>query len=465
MKNIACQVSLRPTAVSRPCSVDPRNIRVLALFTVTYEQTVEYLYGIQLFGIKLGLQNVRALLKLMGDPHETPPLAGRFIHIAGTNGKGSVAAMLSAIGQRAGLRVGLYTSPHLVSFCERIQVNNQPIPEADVVRLVGEIRPLMQRVAEIPEHAHPTFFEAITAIALRYFQERRCDLVIWETGMGGRLDATNVVTPMVSVITNVQNDHALYLGDTIPKIAREKAGVIKPGVPVVTAAADPAALEVIAQTAAEVQAPLTVVQASDCQPLGDDLRGQRIRIGGIECMIPLVGAHQVLNAATAVTAARLALKVSDEMICEGLARTRWPGRFHVLPGQPVVVLDGAHNPGAAEVLGATLKRHFQGQRVTMILGILRDKDREGICRALVPHATEVLTVRVPSERSSSPAELVEICRRVAPNVRVHNANTVAAALEECEEFDGVVVVTGSLFLVGETLALVQRRRMEAGINQ
>ncbi|MBI5685897.1 MAG: bifunctional folylpolyglutamate synthase/dihydrofolate synthase [Verrucomicrobia bacterium] len=432
---------------------------------MTYEQTVEYLYGIQLFGIKLGLENIRALLALMGNPHETSPLAGRFIHVAGTNGKGSVAAMLNAIGQRAGLRVGLYTSPHLVSFCERIQVNSQPIPQADVVRLVGEIRPLMQRVAEMPEHAHPTFFEAITAMALRYFQERRCELVVWETGMGGRLDATNVVTPSVSVITNVQLDHAAYLGDTVAKIAVEKAGIIKPGVPVVTATADMAALEVIARTAAEAHAPLTVVRPGGCQPLGDDLRGQRIRVGGIECMIPLVGAHQVMNAATAVTTARLALKVSDEMICEGLARTRWPGRFHMLPGKPVVVLDGAHNLAAAEALGTTLERHFHGQRLTLILGILRDKDCEGVCRVLAPRATEVLTVRVPSERTASPAELTEICRRVAPGVRVHNANTVAAALEECNDHDGVVLVTGSLFLVGETLALVQRRRLEAGLNQ
>jgi len=445
--------------------VDPPRARVLASHAVTYEQTVEYLYGIQLFGIKLGLQNVRALLALMGNPHEMPPLAGRFIHIAGTNGKGSVAAMLNAIGQRAGLRVGLYTSPHLVSFCERIQVNNQPIAEADVVRLVSEIRPLMQRLAEMPEHAHPTFFEAITAMALRYFQERRCELVVWETGMGGRLDATNVVTPLVSVITNIQNDHAAYLGDTLAKIAMEKAGVIKPGVPVVTAAADAAALEVIARTAAEARAPLTVIRPDDCQHLGDDLCGQRIRVCGIECAVPLLGAHQATNAATAVTAARLALKVPDEMIRQGLARTRWPGRFHVLSGEPTAVLDGAHNPAAAEVLAATLERHFPGQRVTLILGILRDKDREGICRVLAPRAAEVLTVRVPSERTTNPAELAEICRRVAPGVPVRNANTVAAALEEYDMQSSVVLVTGSLFLVGETLALVQRRRLEAGINQ
>jgi dihydrofolate synthase/folylpolyglutamate synthase len=432
---------------------------------VTYEQTVEYLYGIQLFGIKLGLENIRALLALMGNPHETPPLAGRFIHIAGTNGKGSVAAMLSAIGQRAGLRVGLYTSPHLVSFCERIQVNNQPIPEADVVRLVGEIRPLMQRVAGMPERAHPTFFEAITALALRYFQERRCDLVIWETGMGGRLDATNVVTPMVSVITNIQLDHAAYLGDTIPKIAAEKAGIIKPRVPVVTAAADMGALVVIGRAATQLHAPLTVVKPSDCQPIGEDLRGQRVRVGELECMVPLLGSYQAVNAATAVTTARLALKVPDEMICEGLARTRWPGRFHILPGEPPVVLDGAHNPAAAEELRETLARHFRGRRLTLVLGILRDKDREGFCRALLPCVDEVLTVRVASERTTNPAELVELCRKLAPTIPVRNANTLAAALEECTEESGVVVVTGSLFLVGETLALTQRRRMDVGLNQ
>ena len=438
---------------------------MVASAAVTYEQTVEYLYGLQLFGIKLGLDNIRALLALMDNPHETPPLAGRFIHVAGTNGKGSVAAMLNAIGQRAGLRVGLYTSPHLVSFCERIQVNNQPIPEADVVRLTGEIRPLMERVARLPERAHPTFFEAVTAMALRYFQERRCELVVWETGMGGRLDATNVVTPMVSVITNIQFDHAAYLGDTISKIAAEKAGIIKRGVPVVTAAADMEALTVIGRAAARMRAPLTVVKPADCQSLGGDLRGQRVRVGEVECIVPLVGAYQAVNAATAVAAARLALGVSDEMICEGLARTRWAGRFHVMQGEPTVVLDGAHNPAAAGELRATLERHFGGRRITLVLGLLRDKDREGFCRALLPCAAEVLTVRVASERAAEPAELAALCRQVAPTVLTRNANTLAAALEECNDESRVVVVTGSLFLVGEMLALTQRRRMEAGVNQ
>jgi len=432
---------------------------------VNYEQTVEYLFGICLFGVKLGLENIRALLRLMGDPHATPALAGRFIHIAGTNGKGSVAAMLNAIAQRAGFRVGLYTSPHLVSFCERIQVNSHPMDRADLVRLVSEIRPLMQQVAAMPGHAHPTFFEAVTAVALRYFQEQRCDLVIWETGMGGRLDATNVVTPLTTVITNVQRDHAAYLGETIPQIAIEKAGIIKPGVPVVTAAADPEALAVITRTAQEARAPLTLVRREDYRDLGESSGGQHVRINGLDCAVPLLGPHQALNAATAVPAARIALKVSDDVLRQGLAATYWPGRFQIFPGKPALVVDGAHNPAAADALRATLQQHFGEQAMTIILGILRDKDREAICRSLAPGATEVLTVRVPSERTSNPVELAEICRGAVPQVPARNANTLAAALEETRNRDGVVVVTGSLYLVGEALALLEGRHVEAGLNQ
>ena len=439
---------------------------------MNYEQTVEYLYGIRLFGIKLGLENIRALLRLMGDPHATPPLGGRFIHIAGTNGKGSVAAMLNAIGQRAGFRVGLYTSPHLVSFCERIQVNNRPIDRADLVRLVSEIRPLMQQVAAMPDHAHPTFFEAVTAVALRYFQEHRCDLVVWETGMGGRLDATSVVTPLVNVITNVQRDHAAYLGETIPQIAAEKAGIITTGAPVVTAAADPEALDVITRAANEAHAPLTVVRREDYRDLGEGAGGQHVRMNpggfrgsGLDCTVPLLGPHQAINAATAVAAARIALGVSDDVLRQGLAATHWPGRFQVIPGKPTLVVDGAHNPAAAEALRATLQQHFGQQPLTIILGILRDKDCEAFCRSLVPGATEVLTVRVPSERTSNPVELAEICHRVAPQVPARNANTLAAALEETRGRDGVVVVTGSLYLVGEALALLEGRPVEAGLNQ
>lgn len=237
-----------------------------------YQQALEFLYGLQVFGTKFGLENPRRFAELAGNPQKSL----RFIHVAGTNGKGSTCAMLESIYRGAGLRVGLYTSPHLVRFGERIQVNRQLISEADIVRLVDEARGWLKG---FPKTNHPTFFEVVTVIALRYFAEQRCDLVIWETGMGGRLDATNIVTPMASVITNVDFDHQQWLGDTIEKIAFEKAGIIKPRVPVITAAAG-AALKVIERVARDLDAPLSVVT----------------KPAEIE---PLPGKHQRMNAAVA----------------------------------------------------------------------------------------------------------------------------------------------------------------------
>ena len=216
-----------------------------------YPEAIEYLRGIQMFGARFGLETTRRLAALAGNPHERL----RFIHVAGTNGKGSTCAMLESIYRQSGLRVGLFTSPHLVSFAERIQVNREWIPETEIVRLVEE---LQRWLAEFPKETHPTLFEVVTVMALRWFDEQQCDLVIWETGLGGRLDATNIVSPLASVITNIGFDHQQWLGDTFDKIAAEKAGIIKPGVPVITAATPGRGLEVIAQTAQRVGAPLTL---------------------------------------------------------------------------------------------------------------------------------------------------------------------------------------------------------------
>src|SRR6266403_735027 len=221
---------------------------------MTYPETINYLYDIRLFGQKLGLETMRYLLRLMGDPQNSL----RFIHIAGTNGKGSVAAMLHAVLSEAGYKTGLYTSPHLVSFCERFQINGRPIAEPDVVRLVEDLKPLLEKVAAHPEFRAPTFFEAVTAIALQYFREQKIDVVVWETGLGGRLDATNVVTPLVSVITNIAFEHIQTPGETLAQIASEKAGIIKPRVPVVTATSDPDALAVIRGQAALLDCPVTI---------------------------------------------------------------------------------------------------------------------------------------------------------------------------------------------------------------
>ena len=271
---------------------------------MTYTETIDFLYGIRLFGQKLGLETMQYLLRLMGDPQDSL----RFIHIAGTNGKGSVAAMLQAVLSGAGYRTGLYTSPHLVSFCERFQIDGQCIPESEVVRLVEKIRPVLEEVGAHPEFRAPTFFEAVTAIALQYFREQNVDIVVWETGLGGRLDATNVVTPLVSVITNIAFDHTQYLGETLEQIAMEKCGIIKPGVPVVTAAAATEALAVIRKTSAVQGSNLTAVgEGIQATRLHEDEQCQRLEVTGTRqtygpLTIPLLGAHQTLNCVTAVAA-------------------------------------------------------------------------------------------------------------------------------------------------------------------
>jgi dihydrofolate synthase/folylpolyglutamate synthase len=422
---------------------------------VTYPETIEYLYGIRLFGQKLGLETMQYLLRLMGDPQRSL----RFIHIAGTNGKGSVAAMLSAVLSTAGHKTGLYTSPHLVSFCERFQINGQAIPEADVVRLVEEIRPVLERVGANPEFRAPTFFEAVTAIALRYFAEQKVDVVVWETGLGGRLDATNVIVPLVSVVTNIAFDHTQYLGETLAQIATEKCGIIKPGVPVVTAAAAEEALQVIRNTAAAQGSALTVVGRDvGATRLSEDEQCQRVELTGTRwsygpLTIPLLGAHQTINCATAVAALEASgVPVDAKQVTEGLTRTAWPGRFQIVHHDPMVVLDGAHNAAAAERLAATLREHFAGRKLTLILGVLRDKNYDQMCQILAPLAVRVVCVPVNSERTSEPDQLARWCKAANPGARITVERDLSAAYAQARnEGADTITIAGSLFLVGEAL--------------
>lgn len=388
---------------------------------MTYRETIDYLFGIRRFGQKLGLETMRELVRRLGDPHREL----KFIHVAGTNGKGSVAAMSHAALTAAGVRTGLYTSPHLVSFCERFQLNQNPIRPADIVRLVARIRPVAEVVGADAAFRLPTFFEFVTALALEYFREQRAEVVVWETGLGGRLDATNVVTPLVAVITSLGLEHTQYLGPTLVDIAREKCGIIKPGVPVVSAPQTPEALAVIRETAARQQSALTVVAPP--WPAYD---------------IPLVGDHQRMNCGIAVAALRASgVPVPEPALRAGLSRTRWPGRFQVVGD---VVLDGAHNPPAAEWLATTVRARYPERPVLLILGVLQDKDFPRMCRILAPLATRILCCPVRNERSCDPRELA---RQFA---RAHVCPDVAAALRERRDGE-LAVVTGSLFLVGEAL--------------
>jgi len=402
-----------------------------------YPEAIQFLYDLRLFGAKFGLENTFQLTALAGNPQEKL----RFIHVAGTNGKGSTCAMLESIYRSAGLRVGLFTSPHLVSFRERIQVNRRLIGENEVVRLVEELRPLLRH---FPDGHHPTFFEVVTVMALKHFAEQHCDLVIWETGLGGRLDATNIVKPLASVITNIQFDHQQWLGDSLEKIAFEKAGIIKPGVPAITATEEPDALAVIEQTARTKNAPLTRVRSSE--------------FGVRSSELPLLGEHQKLNAALALATVEVLqnqIRVAEKEMCTGLANVIWPGRLQLVTRESgrKILLDGAHNPAGAKALREALEKNFPMTKRTLVLGVLQDKDWQHICETLAPLAAQIFTVPVFSERSANPNELAEACQKINPSAEITACNSLGNALDK-PAGDEFVVITGSLYLVGEALELL-----------
>jgi dihydrofolate synthase/folylpolyglutamate synthase len=404
---------------------------------MTYSEAIDFLYRLRFFGLKLGLENTLRLAERAGHPHHRL----RFIHVAGTNGKGSTCAMLEAVYREAGLRTGLFTSPHLVNFSERIQINRQPIAAEDVVRLVERAR---DRLALFPADQHPTFFEVVVMMALEYFAEQRCELVIWETGMGGRLDATNIVTPLASIITNIQYDHQKWLGTTRAEIAAEKAGIIKPTVPVLTATDEADALQVIAEIAGERQAPLTIVD-----------RHHPAYAAAAGLPLPLPGEHQRQNAALAIATVdvlQTTIPVSHDQLQQGLRRVHWPGRLQMIerPGGRRLLLDGAHNLAGATSLKQALARDHSGRPLTLILGILEDKDWQHMGGLLAPLAERVLCVPVRSERTAAPADLADSCREANPRAQVQVCAGVAEALERSAG-DAFTLVAGSLYLVGEVM--------------
>lgn len=404
---------------------------------MTYAEGVAYLYSLRQFGMKLGLEKTLRLAELAGRPQDRL----RFIHVAGTNGKGSTCALLESIYRRSGRKTGLFTSPHLVSFTERIRINGQPVTPLRVARAVENLR---TRIESMGEPDPPTFFECVTVMAMEIFAESACDVVIWETGMGGRLDATNIVTPLASLITTIDFDHEAWLGSTLGAIAGEKAGIIKPGVPALTAVVDPEALEVIRRAAREKGSPL--IELAD---------GEEERVLG--ALRPaLRGRHQRRNAALACLAVEVlqrALPVTPAVVGEGLSQAEWLGRIQrIQRGERVFWVDGAHNPAGARALRETLGDCDEaGRRRVLIFGALADKDWGEMLRVLAPLFSKVFLVPVGSSRSASPAELG---RELEGGVN----REICGSLEECFHRvpDSVeVVICGSLYLVGQALRWLQ----------
>ncbi len=393
-----------------------------------YRESLSWLFQTQRFGIKLGLENSLRLFQAL----DVPPPNERIIHVAGTNGKGSVCALLESVCRAAGYRTGLFTSPHLITFRERIQVNGELISEEAVARGLEKIRAL---VADWDPH--PTFFEITTALALDHFREKKVEIVILETGMGGRLDATNAVQPVVSVLTPIDFDHQKWLGHSLAEIAREKAGIIKPGVPVVSALQRPEAETVIRERATELEAPLDFVR----HPL------QRLPVG-------LGGTHQQENAALALSALHTAkVEVNEEAIARGLAAVVWPARFQRWKERTII--DGAHNPSSARILAQTWRDTFGDRQATVILAVLEEKDVTEICRALAPIARRWLLPSIRSARALSPASLRLTIQEEEPEAPAAVMPSFGAAWEEAERDTAPILITGSLHFAGEALAFLR----------
>lgn len=436
---------------------------------MAYRETVDYLYGLERFGMKLGLDTIRTLLERLGNPQD----AWRSLHVAGTHGKGSVCAFLEAALREAGHRVGLYTSPHLVRFNERIRVDGREISDAEVVRLTEEIRPHAEAMAAARQAMQPTFFEFTTALACRYFRDRNVDLAVLEVGMGGRLDATNVVQPEVAVITRLDLEHTQHLGHTLERIAAEKAGIIKPGVPVWTV--DQPALPVLRTVAAQADAPLAVVgQDLHVTRTSWNLAGQELHVenGRRQTLhIPLLGGYQTENAALAYGALTTLQEGGWHLprgaLTRGFRTTRWPARLELLHHRPTILLDATHTVEGAARLREALDALFPSRRVLLVLGILNDKDLAGMATHLRPRSDVVIATQ-PETPRALPAEAVAAA---FPASSAQVVRPVAQAVERAlalAEVDDVVLITGSLYTAGEasgTVAAWRRHRGERVVQR
>ncbi len=426
-----------------------------------HDETMRGLYGLKRLGIRPGLRSIEALLRELGNPEKSL----RAVHIAGTNGKGSTAAMIDSVARAAGLCSGLYTSPHLTDFCERIQVSGRPIDRPALTRLAQMVLDAARRLRR-SRGLEVTFFEAATAIAFLYFREEGVEIGVLETGMGGRLDATNVLTPLVSVITDVEMDHTEYLGHNIRAIAGEKAGIIKSGVPLVTGVMACEAAEVLEESAVEAGGVKVLC-------LGRDFDYEESAEGGLvyegpgfsleDLCLGLRGRFQKRNAALAITVLSLLSahypSIDETAIRRGLKEVRWPGRFEEINATPLVIADGAHNEAGARALSLALEEALpSGTRVTLVAGVSRGKDARGILCPLLPIARRVILTVASTDRALPARELSEAARALGREclVRPHVSEALSKAKEGLLPGE-VILVTGSLFVVGEAREFFMKR--------
>jgi dihydrofolate synthase/folylpolyglutamate synthase len=420
----------------------------------SYTSCLKTLYSLRRYGIILGLDIIENILKGVGNPQNN----FNTIHVAGTNGKGSIASALSTILHKAGYKVGLYTSPHLVRFNERICIDNQPVSDEDVVASYNAVKNVYYGSRE------PTFFEFNTAMAFYEFGKHNVEWAVIETGMGGRLDATNIITPALSIITNISLEHKLYLGNTISEITREKGGIIKKGVPVVTGVTQKNAISALTSIAKSQSAPF--------YRFGDSFRIRRNRNSsfnyfGIDhvwrhIQTGLIGKHQINNAALVLAACELLIKNHLDLtltnIKDGLEQNRWPGRLEIVSSSPLILLDGAHNFIAARHLARYLSENLSDRNITLLIGILDDKPYKTILKDLLPLCRKVILTRPKIDRALAPEKLYPVAQKIISDIHVipDVDKAIIHAIENASPED-VICIAGSLYVVGEAKELFERR--------
>ncbi len=416
-------------------------------------KTLDYLYGLERFGIRLGLETMQRLMELLGHPERK----FRSIHIAGTNGKGSTAAFTASILQAAGMRVGLYTSPHLITFNERIRVGRKEITDGELIILTGRIRTLAG------EHRlQPTFFEFTTALAFLYFVQKKVDVAVIEVGMGGRLDATNVITPEVAVITNISLDHQEHLGSTLSRIAGEKAGIIKPGIPLITAETSPRILSSFRKICAEHNSALIRVQEHlTAAPVSVTLGQQRFSLSGTvqgTFATGLLGAHQLANACTALLAVHCFTRgtLPYAVLQQGIAAARWPARLEIVSRRPLIIVDGAHNIAGMRALASFIRK--LPNRRALLIAIAKDKDIAGMVKLIAPLFKEVIITQGSYKPAPTGTIAVE-ARKYAPGVReLPDVRQAIGAARSLLAEDDLLLVTGSLYMVGDACRILRQGR-------
>ena len=417
---------------------------------VNYNEALEYIEGTLKFGSILGLERIGKLLDLLGNPEKKL----KFVHVAGTNGKGSTVAFLSSILIEAGYRVGMYTSPGLHRFNDRIRVNNKDIEDERLAEITGIVKEKIELMISMNMES-PTEFEIVTAIAFLYYLEMNCDIVVLEVGLGGRLDSTNIIpAPLVSVITTIDYDHMDILGNTLAEIAREKAGILKKGTELVLYPQQEEAEEVILKTAEELEVRVHKVSFEDIERLGHDEYQQSFKREGEVFTLGILGEHQIKNAATAMEAVnvlrRKGFVISDDQLKSGLSAARWPGRFELLSHKPLYVADGAHNLQGVEILAENLRKYFAGKRIIFIMGVLRDKKYEEMVKKVLPLADFFIAVTPDNSRALQAEELKEVIIKSGGKCLVADSvvEAIKLALEKVGD-DQVICSFGSLYYISE----------------